>query len=153
MQVKIKTEKRKSVALKMILNEVVLAVPEKVKIDSNEILKNCLKASSKFEDKLISNQEFWQKLNFWQDKIKVRPKRVQIRTMKNNWASCSSKGFLTFNSLLFSMPDYFADYIIIHELLHFKIPRHNKLFRSYLSAYLPDWQDRLKQTVKFLVNK
>ena len=153
MRVKIRPKKRKSVALKMILNEVVLAVPEKVKINPESILNNYLKASSKFEDKLISNQEFWQKLNFWQDKIKVRPKRIQIRTMKNSWASCSSKGFLTFNSLLFSMPDYFADYIIIHELLHFKIPRHNKLFRSYLSAYLPDWQDRLKQTVKFLVNK
>ena len=153
MQVKIKTEKRKSIALKMVLDEVVLAVPEKVKINPDSILNKCLKANSKFENKLISRNEFRQKLNFWQDKIKVLPKRVQVRKMKNCWASCSSKRVLTFNSLLFKMPHYFVDYIFVHELLHFKVPQHNKLFYSYFSAFLPDWRERLKQTVKFLLNK
>jgi len=30
-----------------------------------------------------------------------------------------------------------GDFVILHELLHLKIPNHGKLFRSLLRAYLP----------------
>jgi predicted metal-dependent hydrolase len=30
--------------------------------------------------------------------------------------------------------------VIVHELLHLKIPHHNRLFRALLRAYLAKWR-------------
>jgi predicted metal-dependent hydrolase len=32
----------------------------------------------------------------------------------------------------------FREYVIVHELLHLKVPNHGKLFKTLLRAYLPD---------------
>jgi predicted metal-dependent hydrolase len=34
----------------------------------------------------------------------------------------------------------FQDYVIVHELLHLRVPNHGKLFKSLLTAYLPGWR-------------
>ena len=34
----------------------------------------------------------------------------------------------------------FQDYVIVHELVHLKIPNHGRLFKSLLSAHLPEWR-------------
>ncbi|MXV78598.1 M48 family metallopeptidase [Candidatus Poribacteria bacterium] len=31
---------------------------------------------------------------------------------------------------------------MVHELVHLLVPKHGKLFKGYMSAYLPDWQER-----------
>jgi hypothetical protein len=30
--------------------------------------------------------------------------------------------------------------VIVHELLHLLVPNHGKLFKSLMTAYLPDWE-------------
>jgi predicted metal-dependent hydrolase len=72
----------------------------------------------------------------WAAKIKARPKQIRIQRMARKWASCSSKGRVTFNSELFAQPYRFQEFVIVHELLHLKIPNHGKLFKSLLKAYL-----------------
>lgn len=32
------------------------------------------------------------------------------------------------------------EYIIVHELVHFKERHHNARFRSYMNKYLPNWE-------------
>ena len=44
---------------------------------------------------------------------------------------------VTFNSELLDQPYRFQEFVIVHELLHLKIPNHGKLFKSLLKAYLP----------------
>jgi predicted metal-dependent hydrolase len=73
----------------------------------------------------------------WAAKIRARPKQIRIQRMARKWASCSSKGRVTFNSELFDQPYPFQEFVIVHELLHLKIPNHGKLFKSLLKAYLP----------------
>jgi predicted metal-dependent hydrolase len=73
----------------------------------------------------------------WAAKIRARPKQIRIQRMARKWASCSSKGRVTFNSELFDQPYPFQEFVIVHELLHLKIPNHGKLFKSLLTAYLP----------------
>jgi predicted metal-dependent hydrolase len=68
--------------------------------------------------------------------------------MARKWASCSSSGRLTFNSELFAQPYRFQEFVIVHELLHVKIPNHGKLFNSLLKAYLPDSKERRPRTQK-----
>lgn len=89
----------------------------------------------------------------WARRLGVEPKEIRIREMKNKWASCSSAGRLTFARELLWEPGPVRTAVIIHELLHLKIPRHTKLFRALLSAYfhgkypeyeLPDLRVNLK---------
>jgi predicted metal-dependent hydrolase len=65
----------------------------------------------------------------------VSPKEVQIRDMKRKWASCSSKGRLSFSKDLLNQDTEFIKEVVIHELLHLKIPNHGKLFKLLLKSY------------------
>jgi predicted metal-dependent hydrolase len=56
--------------------------------------------------------------------------------MKRKWASCSSKGRLTFNQDLLGQPASFRAEVIVHELVHLKVPNHGRLFRALVRAYL-----------------
>ena len=76
----------------------------------------------------------------WAAKIKARPKQIRIQPMRRKWASCSSEGRITLNSELFDQPYRFQEFVIVHELLHLKIPNHGKLFKSLLRAYLPKFR-------------
>ena len=73
----------------------------------------------------------------WASKVKARPKQIRVQRMTRKWASCSSNGRITFNADLFDQPPRFQEFVIVHELLHLKIPNHGKLFKSLLRAYLP----------------
>jgi predicted metal-dependent hydrolase len=35
--------------------------------------------------------------------------------------------------------------VIVHELVHLLAPNHGKVFKSFLYAYLPDWEERERQ--------
>ncbi|MGQ9780411.1 MAG: M48 metallopeptidase family protein [Bacillota bacterium] len=84
----------------------------------------------------ISMEEFKAEVHAWAREIGVAPKEIHFRTMKRKWASCSSLGRLTFNRALLSQPAEFRTEVIVHELLHLKIPNHGMLFRALLRAYL-----------------
>ena len=60
--------------------------------------------------------------------------------MRNKWASCSSNGNLNFNSELLEMDKALHDYVIVHELLHFSVPNHGKLWKSLMTAHLGDYE-------------
>jgi predicted metal-dependent hydrolase len=79
-------------------------------------------------------------VNDWAAKIKARPTQIRVQRMARKWASCSSNGRVTFNSDLFRQSYRFQEFVIVHELLHLKIPNHGKLFQSLLSAHLPGWR-------------
>jgi predicted metal-dependent hydrolase len=44
----------------------------------------------------------------------VSPKEVQIREMKRKWASCSSKGRLSFSKDLLDQDPEFVKEVVIH---------------------------------------
>ncbi len=75
-------------------------------------------------------------VNAWADKIGVKAKEVHVRPMSTKWASCSSKGRLTFNTSLLREPAPFRREVIVHELLHLKVPNHGRVFKALLKAYL-----------------
>lgn len=60
--------------------------------------------------------------------------------MTRKWGSCSTAGWITFSLDLLEENKPFRDYVIVHELLHMKVPNHGKLFKSLLSAHLPGWK-------------
>lgn len=72
----------------------------------------------------------------WARRIGVDPVAITIRPMTRKWASCSSVGRLTFDADLLCQPAPFRREVIVHELLHLKVPNHGPVFRSLLKAYL-----------------
>lgn len=74
----------------------------------------------------------------WAQRIGVEPKEIRLRAMSRKWASCSSNGRITFDTGLLRQPAAFRREVIVHELLHLKVPNHGPLFRSLLRAYLAD---------------
>jgi predicted metal-dependent hydrolase len=60
--------------------------------------------------------------------------------MRNKWASYSTSGRLTFDEGLTGMSNHLQDYVIVHELLHFQVPNHGKLWKSLMHAHLGDYE-------------
>jgi predicted metal-dependent hydrolase len=84
----------------------------------------------------------------WAARLGVNATAIYIRPMSRKWASCSTAGTLSFNDELVGMPPELGDYVIVHELLHFSVPNHGKLWKSLMRAHLGDYEtlaDRLNQ--------
>ncbi len=79
----------------------------------------------------------------WARRIGVEPREIHIRPMRRKWASCSSKGRLTFDVDLLQQPAHFRAEVVVHELLHLKVPNHGKLFRALLRAHLAEHRGEL----------
>lgn len=77
----------------------------------------------------------------WSVRLKVEPSQVRMQKMRNKWASCSTKKCVSFSSDLLKEHQDFQEYVIVHELLHLRVPNHGKLYRSLISLYLPKWEE------------
>src|SRR3990170_535889 len=76
----------------------------------------------------------------WAGKLDVRVHALSVRPMRNKWASCSTAGNLNFNAELLTQDRDIGDYVIVHELLHFSIPNHGKLWKSLMRAHLGNYE-------------
>jgi predicted metal-dependent hydrolase len=85
---------------------------------------------------LLSRDDFKATVQAWAEKIGVRLKEIHVRPMKRKWASCSTTGRVSFAEDLLAKPGRFRSEVILHELLHLKVPNHGKLVRTLLRAYL-----------------
>lgn len=76
----------------------------------------------------------------WAEKIGVTVEEIHVRKTSRKWASCSTAGRLTFGADVLKLESDLADYIIVHELLHLRVPNHGKLWKSLMRAYLGDYE-------------
>ena len=81
----------------------------------------------------------------WAARIGVKPARVQIRPLQTKWASISTNGSMTLDLALLTLPKELGEFVIVHELVHLLVPNHGRVFKSFMHAYLPDWEIREKQ--------
>ncbi|MGD0005947.1 MAG: M48 family metallopeptidase [Anaerolineaceae bacterium] len=72
------------------------------------------------------------------DRIGVEPHSINLRPMKRKWASCSSKGNLSFDIDLLTKSAAFRRKVIVHELVHLKVLNHGKLFKALEKMYLEE---------------
>ena len=84
----------------------------------------------------------------WADKLDVQLRSLAIRPMRNKWASCSTAGNVNFNQELLRFDSNVADYVIVHELLHFFVPNHGKLWKSLMRAHLGNYEELERQLQK-----
>ena len=93
-------------------------------------------------------QKFHKKVKLWSKRLKVFPYEIKLQKMRE-WGICYPNGAICFNSDLLFKREEIQTYVIIHELLHLRIPRHNKLFYAVLSSYAPNWRE-LDKELNFL---
>ena len=67
---------------------------------------------------------------------------LTIRGQRTRWASCSSKGAMSFNWRLLLAPPEVLDYVVEHEVCHIEVMDHSPRFWALLAARVPDWRAR-----------
>ena len=77
----------------------------------------------------------------------VKVRALAVPPMQTKWASCSTSGSLQFSTDLLGLDKEVRDYLIVHELLHFSVPNHGKLWKSLMRAHLGDYE-RLEGRLK-----
>jgi len=96
-------------------------------------------------------EDFKARVLEWADKLGVKTRTVALRPMRNKWASCSTAGNLNFNAELIELDRDIGDYVIVHELLHFSVSNHGRLWKSLMRAHLGDYEHteaRLEKVVR-----
>jgi predicted metal-dependent hydrolase len=89
---------------------------------------------------LYPSQELRRKAQHWSVRLRVNPRVIRVQDMRRKWGSCSSKGTLALASDLTEQAPSFQDYVIVHELLHLRVPNHGRLFKALMTVYVPGWR-------------
>lgn len=76
-------------------------------------------------------------------KYGVEKPAVDVRLMKARWGSAlTDKKTILLNAELIKAPKYCIDYVVLHELIHFKYNDHSENFYQMLYSLMPDWEKR-----------
>jgi predicted metal-dependent hydrolase len=100
--------------------------------------------------KEMQKRQFKERVRHWAEKLEVHVVWLGIRAMSSKWASCSTAGHLNFSEELLDLDPELWDYVIVHELLHFFVPNHGKLWKSLMRAHLGDYEqlaERLRERI------
>lgn len=84
----------------------------------------------------VLKEKFKQRVGRWASRVRVKPSQIRVQAMRTKWASCSPAGWVIFDEGLLKKSRKFQDHVIVHELLHLKVPNHGRLFKSLLKAHL-----------------
>jgi predicted metal-dependent hydrolase len=98
--------------------------------------KSTAKRAEESLEEIVPASVFNAEVAAWAKRIGVTPKEIRLRPLKRKWASCSSRGRLTFDTALLKQPARFRAQVIIHELLHLKVPNHGRVFRALYAVHL-----------------
>jgi len=121
--------------------------------------KKSVKATTKYlVQKEITRKFVKERLEFYQNiyayhGYDLKFKRIAIRDQKTRWGSCSSKSNLNFNYKLTLIPEYLADYVIVHELCHLKEMNHAKSFWDLVSIVMPNYLELREELRKVNLRK
>jgi predicted metal-dependent hydrolase len=80
------------------------------------------------------------RVDAWAVKLRVMPRLVRVQRMIRKWGSCSTAGTVTLAVDLDEESEGFQDFVIVHELLHLKVPNHGRLFKALMTAHVPKWR-------------
>lgn len=93
-----------------------------------------------------SKKIFQQSLDKMSESMKkygVGKPSLDFRTMKARWGSALiEKNTILLNTELIKAPKHCIDYVVLHELIHFKYNDHSDNFYNMLFTLMPDWQKR-----------
>ena len=86
-----------------------------------------------------------QRVKIYQDKLRVKPKSIEVNESKTKWGTCSSSRNITFNYMLVMVPLELIDYVVIHELCHILHMNHDRSFWRKIGSIIPDYKKKDEQ--------
>jgi len=125
---------------KIELSDKLFVIPSK--IESNDINKYMKKWYVTNAKKILSDR-----LEYFADIMQLDYSTFNICNSKNRWGSCDSNRNIKLNFRLIMLPHKVIDYVIIHELCHFKYMDHSIEFWKEVEKYYPYYKlarERLK---------
>jgi predicted metal-dependent hydrolase len=77
----------------------------------------------------------------WERLLGVKVGQLFVQKMKTKWGGCNpvSKN-IRLNTELAKKPPECLEYIIVHEMLHLIVPRHDERFINMMDRYFPSWK-------------
>lgn len=82
-------------------------------------------------------------LEKWQPTIGVEVDKTVVRRMKTKWGTCVPRSrTIWINPELVKKNPRCLEYIVVHELTHFRERKHNQRFTTLMDQFLPDWRAR-----------
>lgn len=94
-----------------------------------------------YRDKL--KQMIPELLDKWQPIVGESVNEFGVKKMKTKWGSCNiNVRRIWLNLELAKYPAEILEYVLVHELTHLHERYHNARFRSLMSQFMPDWQER-----------
>jgi len=120
-----------------------------INIDENSYTGPSIDIINEYLEKKSLNV-FETRLNMLKNMFKDLPEfKLKVRKMKTRWGVCNKKSMsITLNTELIHKDVSLIDYVIIHELCHFKYMDHSKDFWNEVEKYYPYYKlarERLKQ--------
>jgi predicted metal-dependent hydrolase len=86
----------------------------------------------------------------WATRIGVKAPQIRFQALKTQWATIAG-GRMTLHPELLALPKDLGEFVIVHELLHQLVPNHGKVFKLFLDAYLPGWEEKERQLQAYTV--
>jgi len=178
LELKVIRSNRRSLAIEIRGNEMILRAPVQVTDDQIRIfmLKNkdwiekhiaeAQKRAAAAPEKLSMDEiraladrameVIPKRVQYYAPIIGVTYGRITIRNQRSRWGSCSSKGNLNFNCLLMLAPPEVLDSVVVHELCHRREMNHSERFYAEVLRVFPDyrkWEKWLKEHGPELMNR
>jgi len=75
------------------------------------------------------------------ERFGVTVTRITIRNQRTRWGSCGRNGHITLNWRLVTMPDWVADYVLVHELMHLRRLDHSPAYWKLVAAAYPRYRE------------
>jgi predicted metal-dependent hydrolase len=77
--------------------------------------------------------------------VGVKPNKIQVRTQRTRWGSCSPRGNISLNASLLFLERPVARYLLVHELCHLHHLDHSARYWRAVEAFEPDYRALDKQ--------
>lgn len=129
--------------------ELSLVISDNIYIDNN-IIYACDEDSAREYIYSLSYDTFKRELDKVMSMFDNLPKfTLKVRKMKTKWGVCNKKSMtVTLNTELMTKDISLIDYVIVHELCHFKYMNHSKEFWDEVSRYYPCYKEARKELNK-----
>jgi predicted metal-dependent hydrolase len=73
--------------------------------------------------------------------MNLKVERIFLQRMKTKWGSCNATSkSIRLNTELAKKPLECLEYIVVHEMVHLLVRRHNDQFMKLMGRYLPGWR-------------
>jgi predicted metal-dependent hydrolase len=125
---------------------------EKVVFENRQFLVylNGFKSSKK---KIKSLYEKWlievtmpfieRKIESYSQELRVTPQMFKIKKLRSRWGSTTIDGAIHLSIDLLKAPNDVIEYMILHELCHFKIGGHSHKFWKLVQKFMPNYQEKI----------